>query len=265
MNTAKQFWILFKFQTAINPFIWFMVFALMSPLLFTYNFPNSYQNLSSLLTIQNLFFVGIIGMWALTPEMAQRWGTNTGWSSGTEFLLTRAIDRPALYRSRAAYFYLLILLMPMASLLYSLKNPDLKVTEYSKSAQQECLNHVAGSTLEPNPSGNRFPLISISRGNVMVSEWYFWIVAVTAFGVQILLLLLQPLKHRLFIFYALFLSSVFVPLFVSLSQIRTETPPYMEQLFFSFAAHQFLFWILTALALLLGQLWCERRFARQEQ
>jgi hypothetical protein len=34
---------------------------------------------------------------------------------------------------------------------------------------------------------------------------------------------------------------------------------------FTFAAHQLVFWILTALALILGQFWCERRFARLEQ
>jgi hypothetical protein len=27
MNTAKQFWSLFKFQTTLNPVVWFMPFA----------------------------------------------------------------------------------------------------------------------------------------------------------------------------------------------------------------------------------------------
>jgi len=35
--------------------------------------------------------------------------------------------------------------------------------------------------------------------------------------------------------------------------------------FFSFVAHQPLFWFLAALAFILGELWCERRFARLEQ
>jgi len=207
----------------------------------------------------------MIGMWALAPEMAQRWGVNSGWSSGTEFLLTRAIDRPVLYRSRAAYFYLLVFLMPLVSLLYSLGSPDLKATEYSKPAQQECLSHVPGSALEPNPSGSLSPLISIPRGKVLVAEWYFWMFAASALIAQALLLLLYSFKHRSFIFYALFTSAAFVPLFIDLHRTHAETTPHLEHFFFFFAAHQPLFWILTALLFIFAQLWCERRFACQEQ
>jgi len=266
MNTTKQFWALFKFHMTINPFIWFMVLALASPLLFTNAFSNSYHpNLSSLLTVQNLFFVGILGIWTLAPEMTQRWGSNTSWNMGTEFILTRAIDRPVLYRSRAAYFYLLIFLIPVISLLYSLQYPDLKVTEYSQTAQQQCLRYVPGSTLEPNPSGSRSPLISIPWGNTLVEEWHFWMFTTSALCVQLLFLLLYPLKYRLWIFYALFFSCIFIPLWIDLHHIGTQTTPYLEHLFFFFTAHQPLFWILTAAAFILTQLWCEWRFARLEQ
>jgi len=88
---------------------------------------------------------------------------------------------------------------------------------------------------------------------------------VALFAVQALILVLYPFKYRLWIFWSLLMSSIFVPLFIDLHHIRDQTPPHMESLFFLFAAHQAAFWILTALTLILGQLWCERRFAQLEQ
>jgi len=266
MNKVKQFWALFKFQTTINPFVSFVLIAFIPPFFLTGAYPLSYHpNLSSLLTVQNLFFVGFLGAMVLAPERFLSGASNATQFSGTEFLLTRALDRPVLYRSRAAFWYILVFLMPLVSLFYSLKNPDLKVTEYSNIAQQLCLSHVPGSTLEPDPSGNRFPLIVIPQGNVLVEKWHFWMFAVTALSVQALLLLLYPFKHRMLIFYTLFMSSIFVPLIFDLHHIREQVPSHMERLFFSFAAHQPFFWILTGLTFVLAQLWCERRFARLEQ
>jgi hypothetical protein len=267
MTKTKQFWTLFKFQTTINPFIVFMLIALISPLFFIGGFSNSYHpNLYFLLNVQNLFFVGILGLWTLAPEMAQLGGAAaTAWGSGTEFLLTRAIDRPILYRARAVFFCLLVFVTPLTSLLCSLQNPDLKVTEYSAMAQKQCLQDVPGSALEPNPSGNHSPLIRIPRGNVLIEEWHFEMFIVSALLVQALLLLLYPFKYRAFIFYALFMDSILVTLLADLHYLKAATPPIMERLFFIFAAHQMAVWILTALVLILGQLWCERRFTRLEQ
>jgi hypothetical protein len=267
MNTTKQFWSLFKFQTTVNPFIWFMPVAFGAPFLITGNFPSSYHpNLSSLLTVQNLFFVGIFGAFVLAPERFLSGATSPAWSSsGTEFLLTRAIDRPLLYRSKAAFFYILVLLMPLIALLQSFKNPDLKVTEYSDVAQQQCLSHVPGSFLEPDPDGSSSPFIVIPQGKILIEEWHFWLFIISVLVVQALILLLYPLRYRLWFFYAIFLSFIFVPDLIDLHHIRDELPSHMERLFFSFAAHQTAFWILAALALILGQFWCERRFARLEQ
>jgi hypothetical protein len=240
--------------------------AFCAPLIIINTLPSSYHpNLSSLLLAQNLFFVGFLGSFVLAPEKFQFGGANAASSSGTEFLLTRAIDRPMLYRSKAAFFYFLILLFPLVTVFYALKNPDLKVTEYSTEAQHLCLHNVPGSILEPNPSGSRSPLISIPRGNVLIEEWHFGQFIISALIVQALILLLYPFKYRLWIFYALVMSFIFAPLFTDLHHIREGTPSQMERLFFSFAAHQSVFWILIALALILGQLWCERRFSRMEQ
>jgi hypothetical protein len=267
MNKTKQFWALFRFQTTVNPFIWLMPIVFGLPLFITGDFPSSYHpNFSSLLTVQNLFFVGIFGTFVLAPEKFLAGPTHAAFSSsGTEFLLTRAIDRSLLYRSKATFFYILILLIPLITLLQSLKNPDLKVTEYSKLGQQLCLSHVTGSMLEPDPSGNRWPLIAIPGGNVLIEKWHFWLFVIAVLIVQALILLLYPFRYRWLFLYAIFMSFIFVPLLIDLHHIREQVPSHMERLFFSFAAHQTAFWILTGLILILGQLWCERRFARLEQ
>lgn len=265
MNTGKQFWALLRFQTAVNPFIWLVPIALGAPLFLTGNYPAWYHpNLSSFLTVHNLFFVGLLGMWALAPEMTRPWRANVDWSSGTEFLLTRAIDRAILYRSRTAFLYILVFSIPIVNISLALTHPDVKVTEYSQITQQKCLRHVPGSALEPDPRGSSAPLISIPRGNVLVEVWHLWLFALTALTVQILFLFLHPFKHRLFISYAIFMILVFLPLAYDLRHLNSGRPTFMERVFFSFAAHQVAFWILTSLALIICQLWCELRYARLE-
>jgi hypothetical protein len=265
MIKMKQFWALFRFQTTVNPFIWFMPIAFGLPLMFQSNFLLLYSpNLSSLLPVQNLFFVGFFTAMILAPEKFQFGSTSNAWNSGTEFLLTRAIDRPLLYRSKVFFLYIIILLAPLANVLHSSKNPDLKVTEYSNEARQQCLKSVPGSILESNPNGSRSPLISIPRGNVLIEKWHFWLFLISALGGQALILLLYPFKRAIWIFYAIVMSSVFLPFF-DFHHLRDETPTLLQRVFFPFAAHQWAFWILTVLAVMLGQLWAERRYARLEQ
>jgi hypothetical protein len=268
MNSIRQFWTLLKFQASVNPFIWFMPLALGTPLYISHIMPSSYHpNLSTVLGVQNLFFVGILGTMVIAPERFQLAAANAAWSSGTEFLLTRAIDRPVLYRSKAAFLYVLVLLIPLVSLFSSLKSPDLKVTEYSDLARKECLAAVPGSSLQKDPNGSRSPLIFIPRGSVLVEEWHLWLFLVSTAAVQALILLLYPVKWRLLIFYLLFITFIFAPLFWELSSIHTKvpSPSLYEGPFFLFSAHPFLFWFFTAGGIILAQLWCERRFAQMEQ
>jgi hypothetical protein len=50
-----------------------------------------------------------------------------------------------------------------------------------------------------------------------------------------------------------------------LSTFQRSSMPWDEYLFFRFAAYQSSFWILALAAVIVGQLWCERRFVRLEQ
>jgi hypothetical protein len=266
MNKTKQFWALLKFQATATPFLWIMPLVFATPLLFSLIISVPYvPDLSSLLSVQNLFFVGLLGVWVIAPEMNQVGATNSTWSPGTEFIITRAIDRPILYRARAALLYLLVLAMPLASLLHAVGKPDLKVTEFSAATRQECLSHVPGATLVPDPEGSKTPVISIPQGSLLVESWQFWQFVVVALGAQALLLSLYTLKHRVVIFYVLFMACIFAPLVFFVRSIGKHTPSLMMTLFFAFAAHPITFGALTVLALVVGELWCERRFASLEQ
>jgi len=268
MNKTKQFLTLFKFQATTNPFIFFLLFGFDAPLFIPYllgeNIGNYHASLSSLLFVQNLFMLALAGLFILAPEMGSP-GANNPMAAGTDFLLTRAIDRPILYRARVAFLYFLVLVIPLLNLAYTLRNPGLMVTEYSKVAQQLCLHFVPGTSLVPDPSGNRWPLISMVNGNVLIESWHVWIFAMATLAVQPVLLLLYPLKHRLFIFYALFVGAIFGMLFFQFHHLRDSMPSFTERLFFAFAAHTGLFWVFTVLIFMGIQFLCERRFASMEQ
>jgi hypothetical protein len=261
MTKSRQFWALFKFLATINPLVWLMPFAIGVPLLLSKaSSAAGVPILYSLTATQNLFFVGILGVWALVPEMGQ--GARGTWAAGSEFLLTRAVDRPVLYRARAALFYVTICVIPLACLAHSLREPELKFKLYAKSVVQKCLVSVPGSTQAPDPAGSNWSIISAPQGNVLVDSWQLWTFAVTALGIQVLLALVYPWKHRVFIFYAVFLFYVLAPLFAEFLFPRADGASYTNLFFFTFTAHQAAFWIVTAFVLVLGQLWGERRFCR---
>ena len=272
MNKTKQFLALLKFQTTINPFIWFMPLAFGMPFflpLFMVSFPKEYH--SSLSTVfmsnQNLFFVGIFGAMVMAPEKFQMAATNmVSAYYGGEFILTRAIDRPVLYRAKAAVLYLLVLILPCLAVANSLRSPDLIVSESSKQIQHQCLATVPGSTITPAKPEKKIweSLITIPRGNVLVAEWQLWVMLIAALTLQLFILILYPFKYGKIIFWVLYFGLILVPLF-DLTHLGKDEATVNEQLFFSFAAHQPLSWILTALAFIATQLCCERRFAQLEQ
>jgi hypothetical protein len=272
MNPWKQFWTLLKFQPSINPFILFMPVMFALPLMITHtgNFaPGGYHpSLDLALSGQNLFFVGFMGVMWLAPEIFQFGGAAAIYSSGTEFLTTRAVDRPLLYRSRATFFYLLVLTIPMLMFFSALRNPSLQVGEYNKISHDRILAQMAGSIPAPPGSRGRPTEITIPYGNILAQAWVLWMYLVTALGTQALIFLVYPLKYRRTLFWSIYMGFIFLPLFFSLSMLRNvgkpQTLPPDESFFFIFAHHQVAVWMLTGLGLILGQLWCERRFARMD-
>ena len=207
-------------------------------------------------------------MW-FAPEIFQFGTTAAVYSTGTEFLLTRAVDRSVLYRSRVVSFYLLVLVIPLISLFMAWPNPALQVGEYSKLSHQQILAHLPGSIAAPPDKYGRSTNIMLPTGNILVESWHLWIYLMIGVGTQILIFLIYPMKYRRPIFWTIYFGLIFLPLFFSLHELKQIGKPEKlsssESTFFIFAAHQPFLWAMTALAVIFGHLWCERRFAHLEQ
>ena len=259
MNPTKQFWTLLKFYATSSPVAWLLPIAFCSPLLFMTRGEPSF---TMLLMTQNQFLVLLLGVLVLAPEILSSPKSPLANGLGSEFIRTRAVDKPILARSKAAFFYSAVLLVPLAIAVYSARLPDLQVTLYPKQAQADCLSHIAGSTLVSVAKG--YPdRVSIPSGHLLIALWRVWVFLIISVVTQVLIYALYPLRYRRYYFWAALLLVSFTPLFTMMA--RPGATALDQHCFFLYAAHPAAFWGAGAAALLLGQVWCERRFCRLEQ
>jgi hypothetical protein len=264
MNSTKQLRALIKFHIS-SPSIWLVAAALGIPALGSYLLNERAFPLPLYLQVQgeNLALIGVFTAFFIAPERFLSSNQST-WTSGTEFLLTRAVDRSILYRSRAMLLYLMVLIFPLISILVALRSPDLIVTELSAKVQPECLSNLPGSTLLSEIYGLPPTRIFIPQGSVLIALWHFWLSLVAIIMFQALLLILSSMRWKRFIFFAL-LGAFFFGSFQSDSYFdEIGSTTLYERLFFAFIANQALFWVATVCLILPKQLWFERHFARLE-
>jgi hypothetical protein len=259
MNTSKQFWALLRFQAVVSPFVWVLPLAFCTPLLFM---SQTEPSLNMLMLTQNLFLVLLLGALILAPEIFTTASGSQAGGLGAEFIRTRAVDKSVLARSKAAFFYLVALIAPMAVVLYSLRRPDLHVMIYERLARLDCLSHVPGSALVIG-RGGRSDVVSIPNGNVLIAAWRAWEFLALAIIVQVFVYAIYPFRYRRYYFWAFILLVSLSPMLSTYS--RGGSVPWDQHLFFRYAAFQSGFWILALAALFLAQVWCERRFARLEE
>ena len=267
MNKTRQFWALVKFQVAINPFVIAMPLVIAMPYYMPYfaRLRDYRPNLDLLVQNQFLFFVAILGFLVLAPEIMRSGAYSAAWPTGTEFLLTRAVDRYLVFRARTAFFYFLILVIPLFALLGALRNPSLQISEFDKALHRQILDQIPGSMSAPANPGGRGDLITIPNGNALVESWRAWQFLFLAVATQVFVLLIYRLKYRRFILWATYMGLAFLPLIILSTFGYKGGRSASETTFFVFVSHQWLFWLITIAALILGQAWCERRFATLEQ
>ena len=262
MNTTKQFWALFKFQFTANPFVLVAPVVMIIPLTTNWITRDFHPSLNTLLMNSSSFIYSVIIFMILAPEIFQRSGSV--YASGTELLLTRAVDRPIVYRSKTFLLFLIVPLLPLLFVFQSSRQPDLKISEYSKATQHYYLESLSGSTLSTEGKVS-IPVISIPRGNILLKEWLFWTALAMLTTIQLLLAAVYPFKYRAYLLWAVYFGFIFLPLlsvFPLLS--KSNRPPVNVEFFLFFASHQILFWAVTGVVFVLTQLWCERRFCRFE-
>lgn len=264
MTKTKQCLSLIAFYARTNPNVLFMLIAFAGPwLILRMEGGTFHSSLDSLLGVQNLFMVGIVGAWVLAPEMAQTGPRGVATISGTEFLLTRAIDRAFLYRTRVAFLYALVLLFPVVALIDAAFHPQLLVAEYTHGLRQPLFHFLPGSSLHADEHGGP-PLILLPHGKLLVEAWHVWLFILATLFVQVLIVIVSRLPHRAYIFYGVFMAMVLLPLYFQLNHLARDLPTSEEEVFFRFVSHPWLIVLATLGAFLGVQRLCEHRFLRQE-
>ncbi len=289
MNKQHQFWTLIRFQisgqTIVFFIVWPLAFAMMS-WIYLHNTPSNLSHDLGWLLFGNFWLlVPFIATSLLAPELSfVRASLLAGWS-GTEFLLTRATDRHIVLRVRSALFYGLILLIPCILFLGTLKTPELQLKVSDARIYPLILNQIPNcipmpidkvspkslekSTAKKECSQNFSKEIRILNGRVMIGSWRIWAFLCIGLATQLFLFLICSLRYQKFLFWGICALMIFFPegllmatndTVMQFSWINSK-----ELLFITFAAHQPLCWLITIPALILGQLWCEKRFARMEQ
>jgi len=282
MNKLQQFWTLLRFQIralTIGIFIAYPLLISMTYWIFLHNTPIILaHDLGWLLSGNSWFFVPLIGSVLLAPELYLFGSAIFTQDSGTEFLLTRAVDRPLLLRVRSILFYGLVLVIPCILFLGTLKSPQLQLKEFDQRISHLILSQIPGSiAVSNNPESTptqtkadqRSAMITLPHGYVLIGSWRLWSFLCTAIATQIFLFLICSLRYQKFLFWVGCLALMFGPLQI-LSPTRNEILWFYfyhsnEILFIHFASHQLLCWLIAITALILAQLWCESRFSRMEQ
>jgi hypothetical protein len=271
MNRTNQVWALMKFQAQGNPavFVWPLAFGL--PLIFIVGgiYHDKYApSLDLLLSNFNLFFIVIMGPIIVLPDYF-RFGNLTAAQTGTEFLLTRAVDRRLVFRARALIFLGLTLVVPVALLLAALPRPDLEFMELSKPAHAMLLAQMPGSTSQGTGDDAFLQPILIPNGNLFVRSWHVGTYLLALLFTQGFLFLAEPLPRRLrnIVVWGVILSIGMAPIFMpftSLLSTMHDRVSEIEVLFVWYSTHLALFWIAAVALTIALQVWCERRFVRME-
>ena len=268
MSSIKQLCTLAKFQLAITPWVFLLAIGTGFPCLMNlvlFRFFKGPPDLDLLLGNQMICFVILFGIPLLAPDLGSFGKTNSlrASASGTEFLLTCAIDRHLLYRSRSLLFFFLLLIIPLISLATSLNHPDLKIFESNSSLYHRVMQELPRSIPKAPDTDGKLKEVFLPNGNILIGMWRIWLPL--CLGVIILVFLtlarkikyvwrlLMPLVTALIIFYCY--PSVF---FRGASDAGRDGLDLNTALFFFFATHQLFCWLIAIPALFQSLLWYER-------
>jgi hypothetical protein len=275
MIPTKQFWTLVRFQYLLNPSLWALplLVGIISYIPFLiHGSHSSYHSSLSFFFISNqvFFFVGIFGAMILSPEKFQFGRMRTAnYSFNSEFLLTRAVDRPIVYRSRAFLLYALFLLVPIGSMIYFTTAPELVINEYSSALTSKVIDSIPGSHAVAESTSHGQPDIVIPHGRLLLAAWQVWIFLLSLMALQLAVSFLSPYKLGPRIFWVLVYLSLLGPAFLPLFFIETmKNLPFAsvsEGAFFFFVEYQPGIWIGTLMAVVACHFVCEQIFVRQEQ
>ncbi len=264
MSKTKQLWTLLRFQLAINRSALLLlmmsgfpyIITVIGSVFFSFRIKNFTPDLEFLIRNSLVYFVAISAPALLNPDFPQLGKRNTAWESSTEFLLTRAVDRRILYRARALLFYILLLAIPVLGFFAFLRNPNLSLFEYNESIYQQILRHVPGSLPGPPGQNGRDTEIFIHHGYLLITLWRIWLPLCLGALTLSVMTCIGKFKYG----WLLFLPFAFALLFFGfqVSFLHSGTLDLNSTLFFIFASHQSLCWLIAIPTLALSLLWYEQ-------
>jgi hypothetical protein len=220
MKPRRQFLALFRYNAFASPWIWIFPFAFGLQPCISLMAGSSWRSLETPLApltvwaflpmmVAAFVFAGdrlLAGTPGLTPQTYQQIQTFAG-----EFLLTRAVDRPMVFLSRFALYWMLILLPLLLVFGLTLFRPQISLNVPLKSPEKVewYLSQLPGATVAETTESAK--IISSPHGRVRLGAALVLLGVACATVWPAFIYAIQPLRWRKVIFWGLFTVLVFLP------------------------------------------------------
>ena len=266
MSSIKQLWTLARFQLAITPGVLLLAVANGFPCIieyFLFIYRKGPTDLDLLISNQLIYFMFIFGPNLLAPDLGSSGKINSLRASGTEFLLTRAVDRHLLFRSRSLLFFFVLLIIPLISLAASLHHPGLNIFESNSSLYYRVMQVLPGSIPQAPDTDGKLKEIFLPNGNILIGIWRIWLPLCIGVITLLFLTLASKVKYIWWLLMPLGVALIFYFCFPSVffhgsSDTGREGLNLNTALFFFFATHQLFCWLIAISALFLSLYFYER-------
>lgn len=217
MKTPSQFWTLFRFHALASPWIWFMPLVLgfqgfigpthfygdLNTALIFFNQLSWIPLMLAAMIFLPEFFLG--GAWTTVQTQQQVQ------SFGADFVLTRAVDRPSVFRARGALFWCIIGVSIVSWIVAAAFTPGftLELSSRSGAAQNAAyyLQHLPGSFIEKTAQ-NGDVTIKAPFGNLQIKVLMGATALFMSMAWVILLPLVSRLPHRRWIYWGMFVVGI---------------------------------------------------------
>jgi hypothetical protein len=217
MKPLPQFFALLRYHATASPWIWVLPFAFGIQPLIMIGMGSNWRSLNMTVSSLSILTTAPLMIASFVFAVEKMFGDNR-WLTGQthhqvqsfsgDFLLTRAIDRVALFRARVAFYWLLIMLPFVVLLALVLWRPELRIELPLKTTDLAdfYLSHLPGAEITKTTKSTQ--VVTSPHGNVALGA------ALTLFGLaagaiwQSFVFVILPWRFRRAVFYAVFLGGV---------------------------------------------------------
>jgi hypothetical protein len=258
MKPFPRFLSVFRFESGINPFLWFFpASGLIIPLFL--NQHQAYGSLASLNQPTQVQFIALLAAFILAPDF-MNWIQQPKGMAASEFILTRAVGRNTVYAAKLSLFYMLALLPLVITGLLAALHPQVTLHLWDEQLAASYLEKLPGSQLLPrDPQNAKTWSILIPHGLFVAALGNLSYALLIAGISQALISFLRPRKFRLLLFLLfIVLTAGFPGLLLALSRESREG------IYLWFALHPFLFFSLGAAFVLALQPACFQKYRQVE-